>query len=307
MKYSVNEFEKWVGENNGYEYYVSSRFMSLLRDCELVCLESNELQVVYEKYVILHMSIYDKSINLLFCKTSKYGDSRVSIQNKLYHEYNNYFELFEDCFKVTQYNMYALVKYVDNVKRKIDAGFVKYSRLLEENIKFELSGYLKIGIDNAFSLDGLKELIDAYNQLYSLFYYICENGVEEVNQRNIGQVLVKHNMVLESIHIGSEGMLVAVGVELIVDLIEAFVKSVFELNKAEADKRRQELLNKAELEEYIATRQSIYQLITLLDSYLEKRERGYRNGISVYIEAEIDNIIRKIEQLQGTDHINTTV
>ena len=301
------ELIKWIRENDGYDYYFSSRFMGLFWNCNLIYLENNEVQVVYEKYVILHMAILDRNINLLLCRTNKNVESRISIQNKLHHEYNNYFELLSDSFKITQYNMYALVKYVEGVKRKIDAGFVKYSKLLEENIKFEPSSYLQIGINNAFSLEELKELIDAYNQLYSLFYYACENGVEEIKQQNIEQVLYKHSMVLESIHIGSEGLLVSVGVELIVDIIKAFVKSALELNRVEANKRKQELLDKVEMEEYMATRQYIFQLINLLDSYLDKRERGCNNGVMIYIEAEIDTIIRKIEQLQGTNHIDIAV
>lgn len=306
MKYN-EELEKWICENEGYDYYLTSRFMSLFWNCEIIYLDNNEIQVIYKNYVILHMFVQNRNINLLLCKTNKTGDSRISIQNKLYHEYNDYFELLSACFKITQYNMYALTKYVEGVKRKIDAGFSKYLKLLEENIKFESSGYLQIGINNAFSLEELKELIDAYNQLYSLFFYVCENGVEEIKQENIETVLYKHNMVLESIHIGSKGLLVSVGVELIVDIVKAFVKSVFELNTIEATKRKQELLHKIEMEEYMATRQYIFQLIDLLDSYLDKRERGCNNGVMVYVEAEIDTIIRKIEQLQGTKHIDIAV
>lgn len=306
MKYN-EELVMWINQNHGYEYYLTARFMSLFENCRVIFVENNAVEVVYENYVILHMFIYDRSVNLLFCKTNVNRDLRISIQNKLFHEYNNYFELLSEDFKVTQYNMYALVKYVDSVKSKIDAGFVKYSKLLEKNIKFESPSYLKIGIDNAFSLEELKELIDAYNQLYSLFYYVCENGVEEVKQKNIRQVLHKHNMVLESIHIGSKGLLVTVGAGLIVDAIKAFVKAVFELNRAEADKRKQELLDKAEMEKYMETRRYIHELISLLESYLDKRERGYNNVIKPYIETEIDFIIRKIEQLQGTDHIDIAV
>lgn len=306
MKYN-EELAKWICENEGYEYYLTSRFMGLFGDCDLIYLENNEIQVIYKKYVILHMFIQNRNINLLLCKINGNGDPRILIQNKLYHEYNDYFELLSACFKITQYNMYALAKYVEGVKRKIDAGFVKYSKLLEENIKYESSSYLQIGINNAFSLEELKELIDAYNRLYSLFFYACENGVEEIKQENIEQVLYKYNMVLESIHIGSEGLLVSVGVELIVGIIKAFVKSVFELNGNEATKKKQELLHIVEMEEYMVTRQYVFQLINLLDSYLDKRERGCNNGVMVYIEAEIDSIIRTIEQLQGTEHIDIAV
>lgn len=307
---SYERLVNWIRENEGYEYYCTPRFMELFRGCKLNFSENNEVQVIYEEYIILQMSIQNRSIYLLFGKANENDRVRIPIQNKLYHEYNNYFGLLSGYFKITQYNMYALAQYVKRVTRKIDTGFEKYSRLLEKNIKFESLGYLKIEINNAFSLEELNKLIDAYNRLYSLFYYIWENGIEALepeNPGNVDWVLKKHNMVLESIHIGSEGFLVTVGAGLIVDLLKAFVKAVFEMNKAEADKRRQELVDKASQAEYMETRQQIFQLINLLDSYLDKRERGCNHGVRVYIENEIDTITRTIEQLQGTTHIDIAV
>ena len=87
-------------------------------------------------------------------------------------------------------------------------------------------------------------------------------------------------MVLESIHIGSEGVLVSVGVELIVDIIKSFIKSVYDLNRTEAE---------------------------ILDAYLQKRESGCNPMVMAYIENEINNIVRKIEQLQGTKHIDLAI
>lgn len=234
---------KWIRDNDGYDYYCTSRFIGVFCNCKFKFSENNEVQVVYGEYIILHMFIQNRSVNLLLGKSNRNDNVRISIQNKLYHEYNNYFELLSGHFKITQYNIYALTKYVESVKRKIDTGFTKYSKLLEENIKSEMSGYLEIGINNAFSLEELKGLIDAYNRLYSLFYYVWENGIEE--QENIKQMMYNHNMVLERIHIGSEGVLVSVGTALIVDIIEAFVKAVFEGDKTEVKKRKQELLDKS--------------------------------------------------------------
>ncbi len=114
-------------------------------------------------------------------------------------------------------------------------------------------------------------------------------------------------MVLESIHIGSEGVLVSVGVELIVDIIKSFIKSVYDLNRTEAEKRKKELIEKAELAEFVQTRQYIYQLIDILDAYLQKRESGCNPMVMAYIENEINNIVRKIEQLQGTKHIDLAI
>lgn len=301
----TGELGIWINENGGYDYYRTPRFLGAFWGCGFSCLENRELLVHYGDYIILHMAIQSQSIYLLSCQPAKGpSDVRTSIQNKLIHEYNNYFGLPAGCFKLTQYNMYALLQYVEGVKRKIDAGFDKYSKLLEENIRSQTSGYLKIGINNAFSLEELTELIDAYNRLYSLFYYVWENGVEEIEQKDIEQVLYQHNMVLESIHIGSEGILVSVGVELIVELVKAFVKSVFEANESVADTNKKELLDIASQEEYMATRQEVFQLITLLESYLDKKKHGCDSRIMRYVEIEIDHIVRKIEQLQGTSHID---
>lgn len=296
---------KWIRDNDGYDYYCTSRFIGVFCNCKFKFSENNEVQVVYGEYIILHMFIQNRSVNLLLGKSNRNDNVRISIQNKLYHEYNNYFELLSGHFKITQYNIYALTKYVESVKRKIDTGFTKYSKLLEENIKSEMSGYLEIGINNAFSLEELKGLIDAYNRLYSLFYYVWENGIEE--QENIKQMMYNHNMVLERIHIGSEGVLVSVGTALIVDIIEAFVKAVFEGDKTEVKKRKQELLDKSNQEEYMKTKQHIFQLITLLEKYLDKKEQACDKRIMNYIEIEIDDIMHKIEQLQGTNHINIAV
>lgn len=153
----------------------------------------------------------------------------------------------------------------------------------------------------------MQELIQSYNRLYSLFYYICQNGTDLINRNNINDISSRYSMVLESIHIGSEGVLVSVGVELIVDIIKSFIKSVYDLNRTEAEKRKKELIEKAELAEFVQTRQYIYQLIDILDAYLQKRESGCNPMVMAYIENEINNIVRKIEQLQGTKHIDLAI
>ena len=176
-----------------------------------------------------------------------------------------------------------------------------------KNFKINETGFLKIGLNNAFSLEELQELIQSYNRLYSLFYYICQNGTDLINRNNINDISSRYSMVLESIHIGSEGVLVSVGVELIVDIIKSFIKSVYDLNRTEAEKRKKELIEKAELAEFVQTRQYIYQLIDILDAYLQKRESGCNPMVMAYIENEINNIVRKIEQLQGTKHIDLAI
>ena len=232
---------------------------------------------------------------------------RYFVQEKLFHEYNSFFELKNADYRITQYNMYALIQYIEIVKKKIEAGFERYTKLIYENFKINETGFLKIGLNNAFSLEELQELIQSYNRLYSLFYYICQNGTDLINRNNINDISSRYSMVLESIHIGSEGVLVSVGVELIVDIIKSFIKSVYDLNRTEAEKRKKELIEKAELAEFVQTRQYIYQLIDILDAYLQKRESGCNPMVMAYIENEINNIVRKIEQLQGTKHIDLAI
>lgn len=134
--------------------------------------------------------------------------------------------------------MYALEHYIETVKRKIKSGFDKYTKLFYDNFSIHETGFLKIGIDNAFSLEELQELIRSYNKLYSLLYFICQNGTDLIDKDNIDEVCSQYSMILESIHIGSEGVLVSVRVELIVDIIKSFIKSVYDLNRNEAEKKR---------------------------------------------------------------------
>lgn len=183
-------------------------------------------------------------------------------------------------------------------------GFEKYSKILEMNIKSTSLSQLQIGISNVFSLEELENLIDAYNRLYSLIYYACEHGIDAIDDTNISKVEREYNMVLESIHIGSDGFLASVGAGLIVELVKALISSCYEGNRIEAEKQKNELSKKAQMEENLQTRQYIFQLINLLDSYLQKREQGCHPGVLTYIECEINTIVTTIEQLQGTSHID---
>lgn len=303
----IDILANWILCNKGYEYYLNARFLSLFSDCEIVLDAEGNIVILYENYIILHMAIVRKSIHLLALRSNKERGEGFSVQKKLYHEYNHYFDLLFSEFILTQHNMYALIQYMVNVKKKIMAGFEKYVQLIDDNFDVNFTGYLMIGINNVFSLEQLRELLEAYNRLYSLIYFACQNGIDNISECNISEIGLQYSMVLESIHIGSEGLLVSVGVELIVDIIKSFIKSVYEMNRNDAEKRKQELIGKAELEEFVATRQYIFQLINLLDSYLDKKERGCNLGVMTYMEIEIDKIVQKIEQLQGTSHIDLVV
>lgn len=298
---------KWIHENEGYEYYENSRFLSLFLDCAIEKVDNKSVSIIFHDYVILQMQFCRRGIYLVPLNKTNSKVERYFVQEKLFHEYNSFFELKNADYRITQYNMYALIQYIEIVKKKIEAGFERYTKLIYENFKINETGFLKIGLNNAFSLEELQELIQSYNRLYSLFYYICQNGTDLINRNNINDISSRYSMVLESIHIGSEGVLVSVGVELIVDIIKSFIKSVYDLNRTEEEKRKKELIEKAELAEFVQTRQYIYQLIDILDAYLQKRESGCNPMVMAYIENEINNIVRKIEQLQGTKHIDLAI
>lgn len=301
----IDGLRKWIETEDGFAYYLNPRFLTIFKECEIRCMEERaHIEVSYRNYVILDMSIQNKSIVLLYDKCSGYGKIENVIQKKLNSEYIRFFNLKEASFRITQYNLFAFLQYMEIVKRKIDVGFEKYSKILEMNIKSTSLSQLQIGISNVFSLEELENLIDAYNRLYSLIYYACEHGIDAIDDTNISKVEREYNMVLESIHIGSDGFLASVGAGLIVELVKALISSCYEGNRIEAEKRKNELSQKAQMEENLQTRQYIFQLINLLDSYLQKREQGCHPGVLTYIECEINTIVTTIEQLQGTSHID---
>lgn len=299
----IDVLRNWIEQEGGFGYYLNYRFWGMFKGCEIRYRnEMSYVEVVYNNYVILNMLIHNKSIILIFDENCK-GEN--VIQKKLDSEYIRFFDLKQKPFKVTQYNMFAFFQYMEIVKKKIDVGFEKYAELLEKNIKATSLSQLQIGISNVFSLEELEQLIDAYNRLYSLIYYACDHGVDEIDDTNIDEVERKYNMVLESIHIGSDGLLASVGAGLIVEIVKALVSSIYAGNRTEAERRKAELTQKAQMEADLQTRQYIFHLIELLDSYLQKKERGCCHpGVLSYIEYEIDKLVTTIERLQGTTHID---
>lgn len=298
----TNELSKWIEQNNGFGYYLNNRFLGVFNNCEIRYMSSNRhIIVLYGEYIILDLVIENRSIVLGYEKSIRSMDL---VQKKLISEYIRFFGLKQKSFRITQYNMFAFLQYMETVRRKIDVGFEKYSKLLEKNIKTTSLGQLQIGISNVFSLEELEKLIDAYNRLYSIIYYACEHGIDGITANNIYGVEREYNMVLESIHIGSDGWLASVGAGLIVEIVKAFVTSIYEGNRGEAERRKNELTQRAQMEADLEMRQYIFELINLLDSYLQKREQGCHPGVLSYIECEINTIVTTIEQLQGTSHID---
>lgn len=140
-----------------------------------------EAYVIYGEYVILQFRINKKQLYLVDDRAVFLDNSNSIIQKKLYREYLEHFELRYAPCRVLQVN---IQNYLYKVRRKIDSGFKRYSELLTENNLFvENTGFLKIEVDNAFSLSELNILLNAYDQLYSIISCVWEEGYEYACQK----------------------------------------------------------------------------------------------------------------------------
>ena len=129
----TNELSKWIEQNNGFGYYLNNRFLGVFNNCEIRYMSSNRhIIVLYGEYIILDLVIENRSIVLGYEKSIRSMDL---VQKKLISEYIRFFGLKQKSFRITQYNMFAFLQYMETVRRKIDVGFEKYSKLLEKNIK----------------------------------------------------------------------------------------------------------------------------------------------------------------------------
>lgn len=300
-------FNDWVAEQGGFGYY-RKRMGRVLGDFDMDFMD-NFAVVRYKNYRIMAMKISNGSIRLIEYPFKEINDGNSIVQKKLHHEYIEFFDLQEgNPFVVTQYSEYAVLEYIDLVRSKINAGFERYSELIyDQNLNEDNVGFLRININNAFSLAELNELIDSYNKLYSIIFSLCEKGYERTEQLDYAELEKSHNMILESIHIGSEGFLVSVGAGLIVELVKALVSAVLANSREEAKSKREELLEKAESERFLRVRKEIFELITILDRYLDKKEKGLRPEVGIYLEHEIHVLVERIEKLQGTEHVDVAV
>lgn len=300
------EFTQWVQENNGHGYYID-RFDRLFQDMYFK-IYGMQAYVFYREYCIMHFFIENGQL-FLNNDVQVNKDNKSVIQKKLIHEYYEYFELYKGCYKVLQINIISIEKYLLKVKDKINAGFKRYSELLQErDLSFENTGYLRIEVDNAFSVQELNSLLEAYNQLYSIISYMWDNGYDEIRYENIETIKESKNMILESIHIGSNGKIVTAGKDFICKLIQVLVSVALEGDRIEYEKK------KAQIETEIASsqlfeqrRHEIFSLIKLLDYYTNQKNNQPNNATLSYIEREILIIVERIEQLQGTEHIDYLV
>lgn len=293
-------FSRWVAENNGHDYYVT-QLDNIFRQFD-VKYEGFCAYVFYKNFFIMRLVFKDSSLKLVILADYEVREKDFVVQKKLNHEYREYFNLYDDEFKVTQMNIYSVHKYIAKVCNKIDYGFDRYTELLDkQGLSSSNSEFLKVGINNAFSITELNELIQAYNSLYSIFYCMCESGYEETLSKEVDEVANVHTMILESINIGSLGFLSSVGAGLVVELVKAVVTAALANDKNQYEEKKQELENRVMNNPDFADDKA-FELIQRLEYLLEQRENG--RVPAAYIEQSIINTMNRIEELQGTTHVD---
>ena len=303
----TNGIVEWLSENGAYEYYFG-KLQRLLADMEYTFTRKNA-SVFYKNFQILNLEIYGRQLYLIEVDKKNYTSKQSIIQNKLYHEYYVFFKLRRCAFKVLQVNIVLLEEYIYRVRTKIDVGFERYIQLInKEMLTIENSGYLKIEIDNAFSLLELNELLESYNRLYSLIDILLENGYDNVSEENVKYLENNHSLILESISIGSKGDLFTVGKETVLMLIKSLLSIAFENDRQVYELKKVELEHEmAQSQLFIQHRQEVEYLISTLDKYMQIKENGTNLSTLPYIQNEITIIIARIEKLQGSNHINLMV
>ena len=303
----TNGIVEWLSENGAYEYYFG-KLQRLLADMEYTFTRKNA-SVFYKNFQILNLEIYGRQLYLIEVDKKNYTSKQSIIQNKLYHEYYEFFKLRRCAFKVLQVNIVLLEEYIYRVRTKIDVGFERYIQLInKEMLTIENSGYLKIEIDNAFSLLELNELLESYNRLYSLIDILLENGYDNVSEENVKYLENNHSLILESISIGSKGDLFTVGKETVLMLIKSLLSIAFENDRQVYELKKVELEHEmAQSQLFIQHRQEVEYLISTLDKYMQIKENGTNLSTLPYIQNEITIIIARIEKLQGSNHVNLMV
>lgn len=293
---------QWLDRNDAHFYYLAF-LEKRLEGCE-VEYGTNDAYIKWEGYIISRFIFRGQSIYLTMPQEKIKSNNGV-VQSKLLHEYLEAFKLNVEDFKLTQQNFIVYDRYSEKARRKISAGFDKYMKLMaERKLEENNSAYLKISIDNAFSVTELNTLISAYNKLYSLIYCICEYGCDEVEQMDMDEVLNRHSMVLESISIGSSGFWVSVLSQVVAAGIIAIGKGLLENNASEYATKKQELIDLAN-QKGEDVGEKVYHLTVRLDGFLRMKEAG-RVPDSI-LDTQINSLYEEIARLQGTSHMDIYV
>ncbi len=295
------EFGWWLFENNAYEYYATQLEKQMVIFDTIY--KNNKAYVSYLGYQIMVFEVRSGSIFLIKDKANK--ENKSFVQKKLDHEYYEMFNLYKDEYKITQYNIFLLHRYIEKVCEKIKCGFERYTSLLDKNKLMNTNlGFLKIGIHNSFSVAELNELINAYNRLYSIIYCICQYGYEEVSQMDLGEVQKSQSMILESINIGSSGFFISVASQVVASAIVALGKALISNDQDEYNNRKEKLKDIA-YEESADIGARVEVLIQRWDNLVRLKEN--QRVPEHVIDQEILRTVNEIASLQGTQHIDMLV
>ncbi len=207
----------WIENNDGFEYYKSYfNRLSEIRFFE----RGNKVVGLYEGFLVLEMQMIDRQV-FLYADLESYKDEISSrgtdeiVQKKLNHEYIRYFGLEKGTYKITRDNTIEIEKYCKIAKAKIDVGFEDFKRRLEEQkITSENAVYYRIELNRSFTFTELSKLLLAYNQIYSFLCYVNKYGIEkleDIDSVDKDELWNSKELVLESIHIASPGVLDCIG------------------------------------------------------------------------------------------------
>ena len=203
----VRKIEDWIGANNGYDYYRT--YLNRFSDVEFYA-DGNTVLGIYKKFQVLEMYIEARQVYLYAD-----GKKREFVFNQLEDmERIAQKKLDKKKYKITRDNNVEIEKYLDIAKTKIDLGFKDFSeKLKKQKIDSENAVFLKIELNRAFTFSELSNLLLAYNQLYSLSCYIEKYGIEsleDIDSVDKDELWYSKELVLDSLHIASPGILSAI-------------------------------------------------------------------------------------------------
>ncbi len=299
--------EQWLFENDVYKFY-TRLFTYISRDEKFHFreVEYNRGFLYYENRMIMELITNEKRIYLAYDEITTYINKNDQIENKIMHEYRKFITgAFEKGYKdqklfpVTTENLYFVLNYINTIRYKIIRGFDKYYTVLEnEGLTGVMdTGYLEIVISNYFSFNNLSEMLNCYNDLYSLLLFVSTNDYNEI-EKEIENYGNSRSLVIESINVASDGIIVAVGIGLIVEAIKSLIVYVLtpQAERDEYVRRRTELSNCVDRNVFLENEQEIFDTLQMLDKYFDQLEKC-NNKTRHYINQRVTALLYRIEEL----------
>ena len=308
---------EWIIKNQGYEYYVND-FTRLCYGLDGAVSGSNYV-ATFNGYMVFNAVIRDRQIYLTEIPSEYKFDSISSehtnqlVQSKLIGEYNKFFsikthdktgKILTHDYKLTRANIIELEKYLKIATDKITSGFELFEQLLDEqNITYENKAILEFRINSSFTITSLIQLLDSYNRIYSYLMCVAEKGPEGILKLSEEELYYSHTMVIESIHIASDG-----GVGGIFEKIALLIPKIFEVvqatHLAELDIKKREL--ECELVSLQLDAAQTSNLRLHFDTLCHYREQLLNNPNDPIAKNLMEYEIMKIQQL-GTYRIDVRV